>query len=231
MEPFISRMREDHPNVVFVLYTDKDCLERFCNRHPRFRNYFHLPEIIIPGTFGYRPKKTAPEVFSLEPAVDAILRRCEEWHHTRYEYDVCLSFAGEDRQVAQKLANRLTRYGHRVFYDRYEEAELIGKNLYTHLHEVYSAKSRYCVILVSAAYANKIWTSHERTAAQDRALNERGREYVIPIRLDNTPIQGLPSTIGYAKIDKGIKYISDLIDQKLVLREARKKGHLGRALY
>jgi hypothetical protein len=34
---------------------------------------------------------------------------------------------------------------------------------------------------------NKIWTSHERTAAQERALNERGKEYVLPIWLDNTP--------------------------------------------
>ncbi len=40
------------------------------------------------------------------------------------EYDVAVSFAGEDRQYAEDLAKRLKRGGYRVFYDEFEQAQL-----------------------------------------------------------------------------------------------------------
>lgn len=41
-----------------------------------------------------------------------------------YKYDVALSFAGEDRHHAEKLAKILKSRGYRVFYDKYEQATL-----------------------------------------------------------------------------------------------------------
>src|SRR3954454_1990381 len=46
------------------------------------------------------------------------------------EYDVALSFAGEDRPLAGKLAGLLHARHIRVFYDEYEKASLWGKDLY-----------------------------------------------------------------------------------------------------
>jgi hypothetical protein len=42
----------------------------------------------------------------------------------QFEYDFALSFAGEDRKDAEKLAECLRRNKIRVFYDEYEKAEL-----------------------------------------------------------------------------------------------------------
>jgi HEAT repeat protein len=42
----------------------------------------------------------------------------------------------------------------------------------------------------------KAWTRHELRSAQARAL-ESHREYILPTRLDDTPVPGLPATIGY----------------------------------
>lgn len=36
-----------------------------------------------------------------------------------YEYDIALSFAGEDRKYAEKLALKLRDKGVRVFYDNW----------------------------------------------------------------------------------------------------------------
>src|SRR5579863_9031281 len=88
----------------------------------------------------------------------------------QFLYDVCLSFAGEDRRYVGRDADVLRGAGIRVFYDRYEQVELWGKDLYAHLHDVYSAAARYCVLFVSANYARKVWTNHERAAAQERAI-------------------------------------------------------------
>src|SRR6185503_19148594 len=113
-----------------------------------------------------------------------------------FDYDLALSFAGEDRQVAENLASLLVRDGIRVFYDSYEKAALWGKDLYQHLQGVYRDKARYCVVFVSAAYSRKLWTKHELRQAQARAFRER-QEYILPIRLDDTEIPGLNPTTGY----------------------------------
>jgi hypothetical protein len=114
----------------------------------------------------------------------------------KYQYDVCLSFAGENRRYVDSVANELRGLGIRVFYDRYEQVELWGKDLYAHLHDVYSTAARYCVLFVSASFSRKVWTNHERAAAQERAIKEN-REYILPARFDDTPVPGLRGIIGH----------------------------------
>ncbi|MBI1313416.1 TIR domain-containing protein [bacterium] len=113
-----------------------------------------------------------------------------------FDYDVALSFAGEDRAEAEALAAILKESGIRVFYDRYEAADLWGKDLYQHLASVYKDRSRFCVMILSRHYAEKLWTRHELQQAQARAFREN-REYILPLRKDDTAIPGVPETIGY----------------------------------
>jgi len=113
-----------------------------------------------------------------------------------YEFEVALSFAGEDRQYAGQLAKVLRRRGVSVFFVEYEQHTIWGKNLYTHLSEVYQSKARYCVLFISKHYAMKLWTNHEREAAQARAFLEN-EEYILPVRLDGTQLPGIPPTISY----------------------------------
>lgn len=123
------------------------------------------------------------------------------------KYDVVISFAGEDRDHAGRLAELLKRDGFKVFYDDYEEADLWGKNLYEHLTEVYSKFGKYCVMFLSKHYAAKQWPTLERRAAQERAFREN-REYILPIRMDNTSIPGILDTVGYQDIRR--KTIEDI---------------------
>jgi len=112
------------------------------------------------------------------------------------KYHVALSFAGEDRAIAEKIAKELTDSNYDVFYDDYERAELWGKDLYVHLNDLYSKRSKYCLMIISEHYANKLWTNHERRAAQSKAFKQN-EEYILPLRLDDTEIPGINDTIGY----------------------------------
>jgi len=113
------------------------------------------------------------------------------------KYHVALSFAGEDRPYVDKVAARLQEAGVLVFYDRFEETNLWGKDLYTYLSDVYQDRALYTVIFVSQAYATKLWTNHERKAAQARAFSE-SREYLLPAVFDSTvEIPGLLKTTGH----------------------------------
>ncbi len=118
-----------------------------------------------------------------------------------FEYDVCLSFAGEQRDYVEMIAAGLKERGLRVFYDADEAVNLWGKDLGEFLDHVYRKASRYCVVFVSEAYAAKPWTRHERRSALARAIEEEG-EYILPVRFDDTELPGLPPTIGYVDLRK-----------------------------
>lgn len=133
----------------------------------------------------------------------------------QYEYDVALSFAGEDRLHAEELANLLESNGYNVFYDKYERASLWGKDLYTHLSSIYKDKARYCVMFLSKHYAQKLWPNHERQNAQARAFEE-SREYILPVRLDDTEIPGILPTVGYLDLrEMNISQICQSLVKKL----------------
>ncbi|WP_446898859.1 toll/interleukin-1 receptor domain-containing protein [Clostridium sp. LBM24168] len=119
----------------------------------------------------------------------------------KFDYEVALSFAGEDREYVEKVAEILKAIGIQVFYDKYEEVDLWGKNLYTHLDDIYQKKSKYCIMFISKHYKEKLWTNHERESAQARALESK-EEYILPAKLDDTEIPGIRKTIGYINIEK-----------------------------
>ena len=132
-----------------------------------------------------------------------------------FAFDVALSFAGENRDVVEELASLLVRDNVRVFYDSYEMANLWGKDLYQHLQGVYRDQARYCIIFVSEPYAQKVWTRHELKQAQARAFREN-REYILPVRLDDTEVHGLNATTGYFDLRQhSVKELRGVILEKL----------------
>lgn len=142
--------------------------------------------------------------------------------NTYFDYDVCLSFAGEQRAYVREVADLLAKRGVRVFYDEREKVRLWGKDLYAYLDDIYQNLARHCVLFASAEYAKKVWTNHERRSAQARAIGEQG-DYLLPARFDNTPIPGLPDTVGYIDLQEVAPIeLADLIEQKLGPREKEK---------
>lgn len=131
------------------------------------------------------------------------------------QFDVALSFAGEDRKYVEEVAVALRDMGLRIFYDKYEVVSLWGKDLYTHLSDIYEKRSGYTVMFISENYADKLWTNHERKSAQSRAFKE-SREYILPCRFDNTEVPGLTETIGYIDLTNIKPYeLAGLIKDKI----------------
>ena len=132
------------------------------------------------------------------------------------EFDIALSFAGEEREYVDRVANLLNERGVKVFYDLFEEANLWGKDLYVHLSGVYLERARFTVMFISDAYAKKVWTNHERKAAQARAFQE-AQEYILPARFDDTVIPGVLPTVGYVSLKgRSPEDLVSLITKKLI---------------
>ena len=135
-----------------------------------------------------------------------------------FDYDVALSYAGEDRKYVEQVAVQLRQRDIRIFYDEYAAAQLWGNDLYVLLDEVYRKRARFTVIFISRHYASKPWTHHERQSAQARALTENG-PYLLPVRLDDSELPGLRPTVGYIDARKiPVESLVSLIEQKLAAK-------------
>jgi tetratricopeptide (TPR) repeat protein len=126
------------------------------------------------------------------------------------EFDIAISFAGEDRDIAKEFAVKLTKSGLRIFYDDYEQANLLGETLTEYLIDIYKNKASFCLVLVSKHYIVKRWTRHEWKAAQARAFEEYDKAYILPIRIDDSELPGLLPTIGYMTLKKD--NLSDIVN-------------------
>jgi hypothetical protein len=147
---------------------------------------------------GYAVRQVPPPLPPSVPAPSqaAAARRQARRQAKHREYDVALSFAGEDRGYVGKVAQSLKALGVTVFYDGFEQVTLWGRDLAEHLARIYSEDAHFVVLFASAAYARKAWPNHEKQHALGRHLRgETGR--ILPVRMDDTEIPGLPPTMGY----------------------------------
>lgn len=132
-----------------------------------------------------------------------------------FDFDIAVSFAGEDRELVEDVVRDLKQSGFTVFYDEDFAYEMWGEDLVEYFSDIYERRARFAILFVSADYARKPWTNHERRSALARAL-EQGSTYVLPVRVDGTKLPGLRPTVGYLDADRhGASGIAAAIRAKL----------------
>ncbi|MET3861406.1 energy-coupling factor transporter ATP-binding protein EcfA2 [Dietzia sp. 2505] len=134
-----------------------------------------------------------------------------------YEYDVAVSFAGENREIVVELVNELTSRGLEVFYDFDQKGILWGKDLRAELQKIYSQDAQFMVICLSDYYPEKDWTVFEFEVGKT-ASKKRTGEYLLPVVIgDESPsIVGLPATVGHLALNsESVSEVADLVQDKL----------------
>jgi hypothetical protein len=114
---------------------------------------------------------------------------------SRYKYDVALSFAGENRTFAERIARACQQADIRVFYDADCRAYLWGKNEKA-FEEAYSTGSQFVIPIISEHYPDNYFCRHEFAFAR-REAKKRDEEFLLPVRLDDTLLLGLPEGVIY----------------------------------
>lgn len=133
----------------------------------------------------------------------------------RTDFDVALTFAGEDRAYVQAVAESLRDRGVKVFYDKFVRAQMWGTDLYDFFDEVFQKHARFAVMFVSEHYVGKEWPNHERRSAQARALVQSS-PYILPVRLDDSELPGLRPTVAYEDARRvSTEELVDLLMEKL----------------
>jgi len=153
------------------------------------------------GQYFYYNPTTAR--FAIEdPAVFYFLRNLD-WDRLRSDcgfrnttdhqksFDVAISFAGENRELAREITNRLTELDVSVFFDKNFETAYLGKKLGDEFEKVFSTGSRFVVCLLDKFHREKVWPTFERDTFKQRVTAQE----VIPIYLDETKFPGIPDDV------------------------------------
>jgi hypothetical protein len=96
---------------------------------------------------------------------------------SQFQYDVALSFAGEDREYARRLNDHLEEYGLAAFYDETEKSRILANDVEAILGPIYEKDCRYVVGIFGEMYGIKQWTLFEASKYANRIDNGE----VIPI--------------------------------------------------
>jgi hypothetical protein len=135
---------------------------------------------------------------------------------TEYEFDIAVSFAGENRKYVEDVVRAVQGSGDlKVFYDQDYRYDLWGEDGVEFFTRVFNERARFVVMFISHHYAEKEWPRLEKRSALSRALTQR-TAYVLPVRLDDTKLEGLLPTVQYLDaVREGISGIVAGISHKL----------------
>jgi hypothetical protein len=124
---------------------------------------------------------------------DALRAECgfKEASGREYEFDVALSFAGENRELARYVADQLESLDVRVFYDKSFEINFLGGVWSAQFERIFQRDSRYVVCLLDSHHREKIWPTFERECFAPRVPDAE----VLPIYLDDTVFPGIPKDL------------------------------------
>lgn len=152
------------------------------------------------GQYFYFNKETAR--FSVEdPAVFYFLRHLD-WDRLRTDcgfresglqprFDVAISFAGENRELARYISQKLKEMDVEVYFDEDYEVSYLGKQLSDEFPKVFSSGSRYVLCLLDRHHQQKIWPTFERDVFLPRVKDNQ----VLPVYLDSTIFVGIPNDL------------------------------------
>lgn len=107
------------------------------------------------------------------------------------EFEIAISFAGENRKLAKYIAEQFEQIDVPVFYDELYESNYLGKAWSKEFERIFIKDSRYVVCLLDSFHKEKIWPTFERECFKKRVPNGD----VIPIYLDDTIFVGIPDDI------------------------------------
>ncbi|MCY4160543.1 MAG: toll/interleukin-1 receptor domain-containing protein [Flavobacteriaceae bacterium] len=129
-------------------------------------------------------------------------------------YDVALSFAGEQRDYIEVIANFLLSSGMSVYYDIHSKNAHWGQSLTEITEYIYAKKSDCVVLFISKDYCSKKWPRLEAEHSM-KAMSENQIK-ILPIRFDDSILPGLDQDIQYLKVE-------DYLTPQLLAKEVAEK--------
>jgi hypothetical protein len=123
---------------------------------------------------------------------DEVRNECGFRENTKpKEFEIAISFAGENRKLAKYIAEQFELIDVTVFYDELYESNYLGKAWSKEFERIFLTDSNFVLCLLDSHHKDKIWPTFERDCFKKRVPDEE----VIPVYLDDTIFVGIPDDI------------------------------------
>lgn len=115
-----------------------------------------------------------------------------------HQFDVALSFPGEERKFVEEIAKGLENLlgPDRYFYDFNYPGHLARPGLDLLLQDIYGNRSKLIVVFISGAYQAKDWCGIEFRAIRD-IINRRENARIMLVRTGDGDVDGVRAADGY----------------------------------
>lgn len=137
----------------------------------------------------------------------------------KYKYDIAISFAEEDRNIAVALHCGFKLKNLNTYYYPEKSAETLAHLLDVRLKALYESEAEYAVIVLSKKYLDKPYCKIELEAIKSRmaAQTVENTSYVVVLKTDETlPSDiGLPTTLTYKDWDYDPENLAGIFWQML----------------
>jgi sulfatase modifying factor 1 len=134
-----------------------------------------------------------------------------------YRYDVAISVSEEDRKVADIIVVELKKLKVRYYYYEDDVAATWGEHIIHPTIDIYGGRSRFVLLMTSAAYVQKYWSGIERLIASADA--RPGKAHILQLKLDATIVEGLKH-VAHIKWENNPSLIANFLKQKVDSRKS-----------
>lgn len=141
-----------------------------------------------------------------------------------YKYDVAISVAEEDREIADSIVAALREKNIKCYYYGDQLANNWGSQIIDLTTKVYGNQSRYILMITSIHYVQKHWSNLERLIAI--AIKRIGDPPILQLRIDDTAVDGLSQHAVYLDWRGNPELIATNIEKKIQSSKARIHRHL-----
>lgn len=133
------------------------------------------------------------------------------------QYDIAVSFAGEQRDYVERVVAACKQRGLVVFYDRDKNNDWWGGNFIRQQRTVYSSRTRFFVPFISNEYLSRPIPMDEFSSAMMTAVKQ-GDGYILPVLMGNTtvPVDLLHPHVHYLRAeDYSPEALADALVRKI----------------
>lgn len=138
---------------------------------------------------------------------------------TTHQFDVALSFPGEDRNYVEQVAEQLERIigPNSYFYDNNYVGQLARPSLDILLQDIYGKRSKLIVVFIGSNYQAKDWCGIEIKAIRE-IINARDHDRIMFVRTDDGLVDGIVKSDGYVDARKfNAAQVAEMIAERISL--------------
>lgn len=130
-----------------------------------------------------------------------------------FKYDVAISVAEEDKDVAELIVAELKKKEIPHYYYKNDIIGNWGEYIMNLTRDAYGRHARYILLITSSNYVEKYWSGVELQIAVSGFA--RRRPHILQLRLDNTPVDSISKNKVYLEWNNNPEEIAGILEEKI----------------